>query len=96
MSSNLDRKTRIYKKMKSKINIWLKYIIILLLISLAILSVYFKYDNCNQCKFNLDNKNINAKEFMNIYSKNCLNSSNSFNGLSSLLQSSNSTKTSMS
>ena len=92
MSSNLDRKTRIYKKMKSKINIWLKYIIILLLISLAILSVYYKYDNCNQCKFKLENKNLNAKEFMNIYSKNCLNITKTSNSLPSLLKSSNSSK----
>lgn len=50
----------------------LRIIIIILLISIAILSVIYKYDNCNVCKFKINNTNYDANEFMNLYSNTCL------------------------
>jgi hypothetical protein len=62
----------------SQINQWLKYIMLVLLISLAILSVYYKYDNCSVCKFKINNSNYGANELMGLYSNKCLKSNSSF------------------
>ena len=62
----------------SKINQWLKYIMIILLISLALLSIYYKYDNCSVCKFKINDSNYDANELMGLYSNKCLKSNSSF------------------
>jgi len=60
--------------MIQKLNRILKIAIAIGLIILAAESIYFKYDNCAVCKFNYENKNLNAIEFMKIYSDKCLKS----------------------
>jgi hypothetical protein len=50
----------------------LRYVIIVLLILLAILSITYKFDNCNLCSFEINNTKYNAMEFMGLYSNKCL------------------------
>ena len=70
------------------INKKLKYLILILLIVVALESVFFKYDNCSVCKFKLKEKTINSKDFLELYSSICLvkNKSVSFNNISSSLK----------
>lgn len=56
----------------SKLNRILKYIILILLIILLIVSVYFKFDDCDKCKFKINNKTSNANQFMDSYYEKCL------------------------
>ena len=54
------------------INNFLRYTIIVLLILLAILSVTLKYDNCNKCSFEINNKTYDSSGFINLYIEKCL------------------------
>ena len=54
------------------LNKFLRIVIVILLIVLAVLSVYYKYDDCSVCRFEYENETINAKEFMEIFSEKCL------------------------
>ena len=56
--------------MIQKLNSLLRFLMIFLLILLALESVYFKFNDCDKCKFKLD-KNYNAQEFITIYLKQC-------------------------
>jgi len=58
--------------MLAKINIILKWGIVIGLIALAILSLIYKYDSCNKCSFEYNGLKLNAKEFMKIYYHECL------------------------
>ena len=51
------------------------------LISLAFLSVYYKFDDCNVCKFEIDGEMINGKQFMDIYQDSCLNKQDYWYGI---------------
>lgn len=50
----------------------MKKIIIILLILLAISSIYFKYSHCDQCTFEINDTKYNSNEFMQIYAQECL------------------------
>jgi len=56
-----------------ELNKILKCIIIVLLILLAILSITYKFGNCDNCKFEIEDKVYNTGEFMLLYSDKCLN-----------------------
>ena len=59
---------KIYKAIKVvRILTWIAFIV------LAFLVVYYKFDDCNVCKFDVKGKNLNGKGFMNLYSDECLN-----------------------
>lgn len=58
--------------MNLELNKILKYIIIVLLILLAILSVTYKFDSCSHCNFEVNNTNYNIDTFMILYSNKCL------------------------
>lgn len=58
--------------MIQELNKVLRWVIIILLISVAVISVYYKYDNCSTCKFEYEGEEINAAEFMVIYDAECL------------------------
>jgi len=60
-----------------EINKILKYIIIILLILFLILSSIYKFDSCNKCSFEIDNKTLNTNEFMDLYGDKCLSSQDS-------------------
>ena len=45
--------------------------IVVLLILIAVLSVYYKYDNCSVCKFEYEGEKLRAYEFMEIYRDKC-------------------------
>jgi hypothetical protein len=45
---------------------------IVLLISIAILSMYYKFGHCDKCSFKIENKSNSAAEFMSLYSNKCL------------------------
>ena len=49
-----------------------KYIILALLISLAILTVNYKFDDCNLCSFEINNTKYNAQSMANLYYNECL------------------------
>jgi len=55
------------------INKLLKILIIILFIALAFNTVFFKFDNCNKCSFEIDRKVYNAREFMFLVDDKCLN-----------------------
>lgn len=55
---------------------------IILFITLALLSVLYKYDNCSKCNFKINNSNIDAYQLMNLYSDKCLKSNvSNFNSI---------------
>ena len=57
----------------------MKVIKIVALILLVILLVEIKMyglENCDKCKFEWEDKELNTKQFMSIYSENCFESSN--------------------
>ena len=49
-----------------------KYIILALLISLAILTVTYKFDDCNLCSFEINNTKYSAQSMANLYYNECL------------------------
>jgi len=55
-----------------ELNKILKYIILVLLILLAILSITYKFDSCDHCKFEVNNTDYNIDNFMILYSNKCL------------------------
>lgn len=63
---------------------FLKWIIIILFLSLAILSVYYKYNHCSTCNFEYEEKKLKAQEFMDIYHEQCILPS--IRGLPNLLE----------
>lgn len=58
--------------MLHKINTILKICIIISLLILAILSISYKFGDCDKCSFKINNKSYNSKEFMSIYQEKCL------------------------
>lgn len=58
--------------MLQKLNLIIKYAIIVFLITLAILSYTYKFGNCDKCSFEINDTKINSKEFMEIYQPICL------------------------
>ncbi len=58
--------------MIKKINKLLKWVIVILLILVAILSVMYKYDDCSVCELEYETKGYTPKEFMSIYAEKCL------------------------
>lgn len=60
------------KKMLKELNNIFKYVILILLILLAVVSVYYKYDNCSICSFDYQGNKLTAKEFMDIFAEDCL------------------------
>ena len=50
----------------------LKYIILSLLILLAMLSITYKFDNCNLCSFEINNTKYSAQDVSNLYYNRCL------------------------
>lgn len=61
--------------MLQEINRILKWAIVILLILVGITSLFYKYDNCSKCEFDLDGKNVVAGKFMEAYAEKCLISS---------------------
>jgi len=59
-----------------KLNKISKYVILILLITLAILSYIYKYDNCSKCKFEINNTKYSAHSFLKLYFKNCIENQN--------------------
>ncbi len=57
--------------MLKKINKSLRIIIIILLITLAVLSVYYKFDNCNKCSFDYEGEKLSPRDFMDVYNQEC-------------------------
>jgi len=55
-----------------KINFLLKILIVIGLIVLALLSVYYKYDDCSICSFEYEGEELSARDFMIAYSSECL------------------------
>ena len=55
--------------MLAKLNRILKYFIIIGFIVLVLLSVYYKYDSCSKCEFELKEDKYDAEEFMGIYAE---------------------------
>lgn len=49
----------------------LKWLVIIGLVLLAMLSIYYQYDNCSKCKFEVNGTTMNTKHFMEIYSEKC-------------------------
>ena len=45
---------------------------IIMFITLAFFTIYYKLDSCNTCKLEYNNETLDAQEFMNIYSGECL------------------------
>jgi len=56
----------------SKFNYYLKWAVAVLLIVLALMSVYYKFDNCSRCKFNYDGEKYDSMRFTKLYSSKCL------------------------
>ena len=81
---------------KRKLNRILKWLIVIGLISIALLSVYYKYDDCSICKFKINNTEFSSSEFMNLFSSKCLNKESTsrvgLNNLSSSFQTNTSHK----
>jgi hypothetical protein len=61
-----------------KLNKLIKYLIIVFLITLAILSYTYKFGNCDKCSFEINDTKINSKEFMEIYQPICLKAENRY------------------
>lgn len=57
--------------MIQKLNKYLRVVLIILLISIAVVSIYYKYNDCSVCKFDYEEETINAAKFMNLYSERC-------------------------
>ena len=68
-----------------------KIIIILLLLLLLINISIYKLDNCNKCKFKINNKELKTNQFMQLYFDKCLKGY-SLDNMSSLFQSNHSAK----
>ncbi len=68
-------------KMLMKLNRILKYLIIVGLIALAFLSTYYKYDDCSKCKFEYEDNQYNAGEFMSIYGAECFKVESKMKGI---------------
>lgn len=56
-----------------KLNKSLRIIVIIGLIIIVIISLYFKYGDCDKCKFKINGINYDAMEFMKKYSEKCFN-----------------------
>lgn len=69
-----------------------KIIILIGLITFLILSVIYKYDDCNKCKFKIDNKNININKFLGLYFEKCVDLNVSDDNFSGLTYTNSSTK----
>lgn len=54
---------------------WIAFII------LALLSVYYKYDNCNVCKFEVEGNKLDGARFMQYYQSKCLVDKATYPGL---------------
>jgi len=55
-----------------KLDRLLGYLIAILLITVAVLAVVYKFDSCNKCGFEVDGKKLTGAEFMNQYAQKCL------------------------
>jgi len=66
----MDIFTQIWK-MLAKINIILKWGIVIGLIALALLSSVYKYDHCNKCSFEYNGSTLDIIEFMQTYAEKC-------------------------
>ncbi len=58
--------------MLQKWNKIFRYLIVTGLIVLVLLSVYYKYGDCDKCKFEYENDTLTAAEFMEAYYIECL------------------------
>jgi len=59
---------------------WIAFIV------LAFLSVYYKYDDCNVCKLEVDGKKLDGSEFMQYYQSKCLSVKNNLDYVSNIPQ----------
>ena len=59
--------------MFAQINKVLRILIILGLICLAFLSYHYKFGNCDVCRFEYNDKTMDAKDFAKLYSDICIN-----------------------
>jgi len=55
-----------------ELNRILKYIILVLLILLAILSVTYKFDDCSLCSFEINNTKYSANDLSILYYNKCI------------------------
>jgi hypothetical protein len=64
--------------MLQKLNKILRYLILIGLIFLVILSLIYKYDSCNKCSFKVNDKKLDTREFMQLYYKKCMVENNTY------------------
>lgn len=62
--------------MTSKLNLILRVLLLISLVFLLSFLLTKKLDSCEACSFEYNGKDINGKQFMNIYQKACLQQTN--------------------
>ena len=55
-----------------KLNKYMRIIIIVAILFIAIESLMFKYGDCDKCKFKINGKTYDAARFMQLYQAKCL------------------------